>query len=308
MAISVNTTANFSLYPTGSASNWGHLGGTQEMTETFIIERIGGEPAVVGVNNGDINLLIAEGHIPAIGDLYGSWYGTPPSLFHAYCRLAEVIIQTGAKNTALLTLKWSTMYLQPPMAAPDGTEAILPASIEFTTNIRKSEVFRNAGVAVPPPTLNVSAADIGGTPVTTGGPAGIMMDVYQVAFRVRITVDASITSPDWSMNANLALARLAISSRNSVAFLGFPIGTVDCTGVSAQHLGAEFYEVVYDFLWDEYAFHNQIPKVDIDGDPIRTTADYTEVLWKRIARVGADFNLLWPVDAQRDFALKGWWP
>jgi hypothetical protein len=307
MPISVNTTANFALYPTGSASNWGHIGGTQEMTETFIVERIGGG-SMVGVNNSDINLLITEGHIPQIGELYGSWYGTPPSLFHAYCRLAEVIIQTGAKNTALLTLKWSTMYLQPPMASPDGTEAILPASMEFTTNIRKTEVFRYKGMAAPPANLNESAADIGGTPVTTGGPSGIMMDVYQVAFRIRITVDASITTPSWSMSSALATARQGISSRNSVDFLGFPIGTVDCTGVSAQMLSAEFYEIVYDFLWDEYAFHNQIPKVDIDGDPIRTTSDYTEVLWKRTARIGADFNLLWPVNAQRDFALKGWWP
>ena len=300
------TSTNYRSTLSGQQITGGNLGDSHEIVETYTIEAITDD--LVAITDGDLDTLITELHLPKIGDVYVSKVGgTANDMWLASARLNDYTLQVGPCNIAQLSLRYTTLYL----AKDTTSEPILPSTIEYSSASRTTELFRlNSNPA--PSGLDSSTADIGGDPATVGaGARGKMIDVWQIAVRVRVVRDASKVSN--GMVDVLTLATDLVGKRNSVLFLGLQPQTVECRAVSAQKLDNEFYEVVYDFIYDEYAWHDQEPEVyPEDGSPaIEETSpgvfDYVDVRWKRQTRDTDDFNDIWPVTAQKDYAVKGWW-
>jgi hypothetical protein len=62
-------------------------------------------------------------------------------------------------------------------------------------------------------------------------------------------------------------------------------------------------------LYDAYYHHEQVPIVDADGKPKRTSAgELADVRWKRLPRSSADFNNIFAGDTRLKARVeKGYW-
>jgi hypothetical protein len=97
---------------------------------------------------------------------------------------------------------------------------------------------------------------------------------------------------------------------NSAIFMGAPIGTVLCEGVSVSKTGAgtEYYEVIFEFLYDFWAHHEQVPTCEPSGRPLLGSTGPSTVYWKRVARDSANFNAIYSGDAVlTNLIEKGYW-
>jgi hypothetical protein len=201
-----------------------------------------------------------------------------------------------------ISMHFSTMYFVDPTSS-SSLRYQLPAFSEYTARQRTTKVYRTAWSVVPPPASNASA-DIGGTNVV-GGSTAIDMLVPQISIRVRATQDSSVTS----MLQATTLANY-MGKLNSIAFMGAPIGTVLCEGVSVSKTGAgtEYYEVIFEFLYDFWAHHEQVPTCEPTGRPLQGSTGPSEVKWKRVGRDSADFNAIYSGDTVlQNLIEKGYW-
>ena len=220
----------------------------------------------------------------------------------AVCR-SYTLSQVSGKLVKI-SMHFSTLYFVDPTSS--GTlKYQLPAMSEYTARQRTTKVYRTAWSVVPPTGSNASA-DIGGTNVV-GGSTAIDMLVPQVSIRVRATQDSSVTS----MLQATTLANY-MGKLNSAAFFGAAIGTVLCEGVTVSKTGAgtEYYEVIFEFLYDFWAHHEQVPTCTPDGRPTQGSTGPSEVKWKRVGRDTADFNNIYgsPADAVlKNLIEKGYW-
>ena len=220
----------------------------------------------------------------------------------AVCR-SYTLSQVSGKLVKI-SMHFSTLYFVDPTSS--GTlKYQLPAMSEYTARQRTTKVYRTAWSVVPPTGSNASA-DIGGTNVV-GGSTAIDMLVPQVSIRVRATQDSSVTS----MLQATTLANY-MGKLNSAAFFGAAIGTVLCEGVTVSKTGAgtEYYEVIFEFLYDFWAHHEQVPTCTPDGRPTQGSTGPSEVKWKRVGRDTADFNDIYgsPADAVlKNLIEKGYW-
>ena len=85
-----------------------------------------------------------------------------------------------------------------------------------------------------------------------------------------------------------------------------------CEGVTVSKTGAgtEYYEVIFEFLYDFWAHHEQVPTCTPDGRPTQGSTGPSEVKWKRVGRDTADFNNIYgsPADAVlKNLIEKGYW-
>ena len=230
-------------------------------------------------------------------------FGTQPGKSweqFAVCR-SYTLSQVSGKLIKV-SMHFSTMYF----VDPTSTTTLryqLPAMSEYTARQRTTKVYRTAWSVAPPPALNASA-DIGGTNVV-GGSTAIDMLVPQVSIRVRATQDSSVTS----MLQATTLANY-MGKLNSLAFFGAAAGTVLCEGVTVSKTGAgtEYYEVIFEFLYDFWAHHEQVPTCTPDGRPSQGSTGPSEVMWKRVSRDTADFNAIYAGDAVlKNLIEKGYW-
>lgn len=230
-------------------------------------------------------------------------FGTQPGKSweqFAVCR-SYTLSQVSGKLIKV-SMHFSTMYF----VDPTSTTTLryqLPAMSEYTARQRTTKVYRTAWSVAPPPASNASA-DIGGTNVV-GGSTAIDMLVPQVSIRVRATQDSSVTS----MLQATTLANY-MGKLNSLAFFGAAAGTVLCEGVTVSKTGAgtEYYEVIFEFLYDFWAHHEQVPTCTPDGRPSQGSTGPSEVMWKRVSRDTADFNAIYAGDAVlKNLIEKGYW-
>jgi len=201
-----------------------------------------------------------------------------------------------------ISMHFSTMYFVDPTSST-ALRYQLPAMSEYTARQRTTKVYRTGWSTVPPPASNASA-DIGGTNVV-GGSTAIDMLVPQISIRVRATQDSSVTS----MLQATTLANY-MGKLNSIAFMGAAVGTVLCEGVSVSKTGAgtEYYEVIFEFLYDFWAHHEQVPTCEPTGRPLQGSTGPSEVKWKRVGRDSADFNAIYSGDAVlKNLIEKGYW-
>jgi hypothetical protein len=74
--------------------------------------------------------------------------------------------------------------------------------------------------------------------------------------------------------------------------------------------GTEYYEVVFNFLWDEFAFHDQVPELEAWGDVRMTGSPPTlyRVDWQRKKFTGVNFNNILSAEADLKAIIeKGYW-
>ena len=199
---------------------------------------------------------------------------------------------TTAGTGLIANLNYSTRYFESSIAKglASNVETIgsattlthgcfLAATVLPTVRTRATKVYRdNPSMTGPSPGLDESSADIGGASKVAD------IDVRQVALRMRMTIDAEVVPLDTLEGVIAGF----VGKRNSSAFLGYGTKNLLCDGASINHLEHEYYEIVMDYLYDEYFFHSQVPNVGTDGRPIMS-----QVYWRRERRDSVDFNNIW---------------
>ena len=218
----------------------------------------------------------------------------------AVCRSYSISQVSG--KLIKISMHFSTMYFVDPTSS-STLRYQLPVMSEYTARQRTSKIYRN-GWSVSPPTGADISADIGGTNMV-GGSTAVDTMVPQISIRVRATQDSSVTSMLQATTLAAYMGKL-----NSVAFMGAAIGTVLCEGVSVSKTGAgtEYYEVIFEFLYDLWAHHEQVPTCEPSGRPLQGSTGPSTVYWKRVARDSANFNAIYSGDAVLQSLIeKGYW-
>jgi len=284
----------------------GELGQPSTIRITKTVWRVDGNG--IDVDN-EISAMEAEGHIPVYNQLWATASAGMSWEQYARARTRDYELMPGGLAVRF-TLTYSTMYYLDP--AQSVAYYHLPCAIEYASKVRSVRLYRTGWSVAPPTTSANISADIGGTAIG-GGHTGQTYQINQVAIRIRQTLDASETA----MTAMYADKFNFVQKRNSVAFGGFPAYSLFCEGVSVAKTGNgfEFYEVVFDVLFDSWYHFEQVPTTGEDSLPVLNNLyQPTEVKWTRLGASTIDFNLMFPgatsgsVDSVwRDVALKGWW-
>jgi len=207
------------------------------------------------------------------------------------------------QQAVIARMRWSTMYVTDPTSTETMLYA-LPSSVEYVARTRMSKLYRT-GWSVSPPAGSDASADIGGTAIA-GGFQGTDQPVGQVAIRMRFMQDASEVPMDTAAQ-NLTDYMGTI---NSHAFAGCAAGSLICEGVSVAKTGTmEYYEVTFEFLYDRWYHHEQVPTFAEDGNPkLNASLGPAEVKWKRLPRTSVDFNDIYAGDTQlQTITENGWW-
>jgi hypothetical protein len=249
----------------------------------------------------EIAAMQAEGHVPYMNAAYAP---TPPTgmTWERYALCRDINYRTdNASRVITFTLMFSTLWMEDRGA--ETLTYVLPSSTEYVARTRATNIYRT-GWSVQPSNTNASA-DIGGTAVSNGTQP-VSIQVAQVQMRVRLTLDASVND---MLYATTGLSTY-INKINTAAFAGCAAGTLICEGVSAAKTSAgyEFYEVIFEFLFDPFFHLEQVCDTDEKGYPRIASNVPSVVKWKRPARTGIDFNNIFNADTgwQRR-TLEGWW-
>lgn len=283
----------------------GELGQPRSITQTITVRRL--DDAFITIDT-EIAAIQAEAHIPTLNAQYST---TPPAgmTWERYCRCRDISYRTVAGGKAIVfTVVWSTLYTDDIGAG--SLSYVLPSSTEYTARTRATNIYRT-GWAVNPSNINASA-DIGGTAVSNGTQP-ISIQVGQVQIRVRLTLDASVND---MLYAATGLSTYT-NKINSDPFAGCAAGTLICEGVTVQKssAGFEFYEAIFEFLFDPFFHLEQVCDSDEKGSPKLATGGVPGVVkWKRPARTPTDFNAIFGTlpltggDARwRTRTIEGWW-
>jgi hypothetical protein len=166
-----------------------------------------------------------------------------------------------------------------------------------TRAIKAYRIDGSSALTAPDPAVDRSVADIGGIQVVTE------IDVRQINYKLRMYIDAdSISTRDVA-----TFAGAYVGHRNSDTFFGNAPNTMICDGVAINHLEGEYWELVIDYLYDEYSFHSQEPALAPDGKPLVITGKYSDVRWVREKRSALAFNDIWPVgDLGKSLKFQAW--
>lgn len=282
----------------------GELGMSRELVQTITVVSDGGASYID--EDTEIVAIQTAGLVPTINATY------PPATIptgmtwerYLLCRSISYSTINGGRAIRF-TVIWSTMWMDD--VASETLSFVLPSQTDYVARTRSTNIYRT-GWTTNPSNTNASA-DIGGTAVSNGTQAK-SEQVPQVAMRVRLTLDASA---DPMSNVATKMASY-INKINSATFANFAIGSVICEGVSVQKTGngMEFYELIFEFLVDDWYHLEQVCDTDEKGYPKLASGVPSVVKWKRVSRSTADFNNIFLVGgsidtAWRDRTLDGYW-
>ena len=282
------STTTFTWEVKSRSANCGDIGDVSTITEVRHIRRNDGtavdpflDPYVME-NEGAIQRRGDEAYAPA----------TPGITWQNYVRYRGYRIESLPGTAgALMTHTWDTYYC---MVVRPGPIAYfhLPANIEEQSTTRTTKVFRTGYTTNPPSSSNATTADIGGTAVQTNGD-GMAWPVNQTRIRLRFMQDANVKSMVSQLNSLVNYN----NTTNNATFLNCPAYTLICEGVSGNWVKNEFYEISFDFLYDEWYHHEQVAALSSDGRPRRgPTGDLFRIDWKRLPRTATDFNNIYGGD------------
>jgi hypothetical protein len=137
------------------------------------------------------------------------------------------------------------------------------------TVVRSTAMYRSAPTFPSNGDVTFSAAiDIGGAKVDTNGKPKVY-DVPQQLVTIETQYDRTLpqimpaAEPDWNTYTSY------VGNRNSVAFLGFPIGTLLYQGFQTAPED-NYYRLSHTFLYDAWYHLEQIPCPNPTGEPILT--------------------------------------
>lgn len=292
------TTTTFVFHVLSGSTRLGQLGDEHEINQTILIEKLDGSNFNIVT---DVEKAIDESVIPAVNQLYGSSPPATGTSWQQFARFRGYQLRTLDNGKATCDLRWTTYYTPNPTSTTTLSYE-LPSSTEYQTVVRSTQIYRTSWTTNPPQSLDTSV-DVGGTPIS-GNMSGQPMQVPQTRVRMRFMQDASAVAMD---TAATTLANY-VDKMNSHAFLGCAIRTLVCEGVNVVKLAGEYYELVFDFLYDPWYHHEQVATVAADGRPNRSGSDLAEVKWKRLPRSTTDFNNLYGSDANlQTITENGWW-
>lgn len=181
-----------------------------------------------------------------------------------------------------------------------GPQLLLGCMMMPTIRTRAIKAYRidgSSALTLPSPTVDRSVSDIGGIQVVTE------IDVRQVNYKLRMYIDADTIS----LAEIAGIAQAYVGKRNSTQFFNCDPQTMICDGVAINHLEGEYWELVVDYLYDEYSFHSQEPALAPDGKPLVITGKYADVRWVREKRNTVDFNDIWPDgDFGKSLKFQAW--
>lgn len=319
------STATYESWFVNSTEKYNDLGGMQEIIQTYIVRRI--DDTVLNYNGDDLNKMIVEGIIPAVGDLYIDWdASSQKGMWQALTRCRSIEFETIDKtgNRVAVTVLWNCMAATDPKTitylgtnAYDPTKNInyLPASLEYQASLRTTKVWKT-NWTTNPPTVSVSTnnpidkttADIGGSTISEF-KTGLEYIVPQTRVRLRLVRDASVTkmADQWDV-VKTYIGKIHAGTADK--FFKFDPGTIVCEGVSMLKLDFEYYEVIFDFLWDGFSHHDQVVASEAWGDPKLqgNTLNLERVDWQRLPRTAANFNNIFTSEPELKAIIeRGYW-
>lgn len=122
--------------------------------------------------------------------------------------------------------------------------------------------------------------------------------------RLRLVQNADLAG----ISTTAGVVALYVNRISNAVFLGFPAYSVICEGASLSTLEGEFYEVVFDFLYDTFYHHEQVVQMAADGRPDMSAGNYTRIDWKRFPRSAVNFNDIFGTNTrQKAIAEKGFY-
>jgi hypothetical protein len=278
------TTATYTRYRVSEQMQYNELGGKSVLVVNYRLVKNAGTVLDFPTELGQI---ITENALPKIGQLLG---GTGLLQFMRCRGYSYQQIADGEGSGVLVTVTFDTMYAQ---NRDNLARFDLASSWEYNAVTRTVPLYRRSWTSGPPSNLDESAADIGGSALT-GGDASRSNIVTQVRARLKFIQDATVGTG--MIGAATSLASYTGYS-NSASFGGFPARTLVCEGVNIGKLDGEYYQVIFDFLYDPWYHHEQYATLDADGKVKLTSGNPTEVKWKRQTRSTVDFNNIWAGDA-----------
>ena len=298
MPYPAKTTTNFYVWNPQITQVHTDLGGQNELTETFIVEKRGSTTSShteIKFDRADFLLLVDQVVLPDIGMSYNTWnpQATNTGSWHKYARCRGYNLTPLPDGRLQVVTAWSTYYTANPTSVVAHTPFVmLPSSIESQSGTRITELFRTGWTTPPLATVDVSVSDIGGT--STQNTKGTPSNVSVTKVRLRLIKDATVEDMGGALiyfTLNMVGARHK-DPVSASAFLGFPTGALYCEGINMVKLEGEFYEVIADFVYDQYYEHDQLPLIDPEGDPIPNAAgnNWQDVRWSRVERPDFDFN------------------
>jgi hypothetical protein len=303
------STANFEYTTTEYQTRVGSLGEESVIEATRIIRRKPVAPGYTDFINLviDEELMITEEVLPIRDKVFED---TPPAgmSWQQFARYrGHTLTYAEDRKSVIARMRWTTMAV----TDPTSTETMLymlPAQVEYVARTRMSKIYRTAWTVDPPPSSDASA-DIGGVAMA-GGFQGTDFPVGQVAIRMRFLQDASSIS----MLTAASTLTSYMGKSNQDVFLGCAIGSLICEGVSVAKTGQgmEYYEVIFEFLYDRWNHHEQVPTFAEDGNPkMNASVGPAEVKWKRLPRTALNFGPIFgtpTVNAQlKKVTETGWW-
>ena len=317
------TTTTYERWFIESNEKYNDLGATQEIIQTYIIRRL--DDTVVNYNGDDLNNMIVEGIIPAVGDLYINWdANSQKGMWQSLARCRTIDFQTiDAVGRVRVTILWTCMAATDPKTIfylgqnpydPTKNVNYLPASMEYQASLRTTKVYK-VKWTTNPPTVNASNAPVDITTADIGGDTvkdfteGLEYIVPQNRLRLRIVRDGTVAKmvDQWDV-VKTYIGKIHAGTANK--FFKFDPGTIVCEGVSMIKLDHEYYEVVFDFLWDGFHHHEQSVTLEAWGDPKLqgNTVTLERVDWQRTPREAADFNNIFTNDPDLKLIIeRGYW-
>lgn len=302
---------NFERYFVDFQGTYSELDGASTVVEVYRVKKRT-DPAgpiiapgeIVKWTSDDYQLMIDEGVIPKLGQDLLSWSPVASSDFPAETmRCRSVDFQTETTGDLRVICTFNTLYSVKPSTVNNTPYWGMPSSMEWQGSARTMPAWRKSWTTAPPAGADTTT-DIGGSSYD-GKLQGVPLQVSQIRIRVKFTLDSSVTKMMDQYNAVASY----IGKINSDTFLLFPAGSVICESITMGKIQHEYYELIFEFLWDEFKHHDQVPKTEPDGSvEIDSTGNAKEVYWQRVNRTSAPFNNIWNSDLQlKDLVETGHW-
>lgn len=292
MATPVKKTTNYDCYLIGTELSHPDYDEAETITETW---RIKFKESRFGIINPEevYEGLVKENAVPAFGEDFDTWcVGRNPAMNpangwgSAYCIGVEYIKTND--GSVIVQCIWSNRKKQTDVYG--GVKNAYPLSIETSAQQRETVLYKRSWSATPPlPTFDQSAA-ISGSNVANNTRDGMPYYVNQNRYRIRRAFNVL----DHSLLSVIQLFSAHVGKRNSAVFMNNAIGTMEFEGFNIVKLEGPFYEIVFDFIYDQFAFHSQTVGLAADGLPItdNTGLNLTDVKWTRPTKGSFDFNII----------------
>lgn len=240
---------------------------------------------------------------------YNGW------LKYFICRSCHIEPMTERPYTWLIRSTYTTHSYPFPSTATYGYEYLKQSRTVQTRRAamyRQSPTFPTNGSVTWPG----GVVDIGGTKVDTNGNPRTAQ-VPQQAIQIELLRDRTPLStaggfaaddPNWG-----TILSDFISKRNSVAFMGWDVGSVLCTGITAT-LDSEIWRIQASFLFDKWYHLEQVPIPNLTGQPLllpgvsiagQQINQTTKVAWYQQFTSTADLNGLFDTAWSTQFDNAG---